>query len=215
MAPRLAALALVVALAVATWWSGLHELALDPERVRDLLVDSGVWGPFAFLAAFAVLEPFGVPGIVFVLPAALAWPAGLALALSWIGALLASVIGFAFARWIGRDWVQARLPPGLRVYDARLAERGLQTVIAVRLTFFMLPAAHWALGLSRVRFVPYLAGSAIGYLPGLIAIVLFGKGAVAVLKSQSPLVWLGAALVAAAVYLLLRRERQSRLQRRP
>jgi uncharacterized membrane protein YdjX (TVP38/TMEM64 family) len=213
LALRLTALALVVALGIATWSSGLLELAWEPERVRELLVESGVWGPLAFLAAFALLEPFGVPGTVFVLPAALVWPAGLALALSWIGALLASVIGFGFARWMGREWVQARLPQSLRVYDERLAERGLQTVIAIRLTFFMLPATHWALGLSRVRFAPYVAGSAIGYLPRLIVIVLFGKGVSAIFTSQSPLVWLSTAIVVAAVFVLLRRRRHSRLRR--
>lgn len=210
MALRLAALALVVALGVVAWWLGLIELVLQPERVRELLVESGVWGPLVFLAAFALLEPFGVPGVLFVLPAALAWPAGVALGLSWLGSLLASIVGFAFARWIGRDWVEAHLPARLRVYDQRLEERGLRTVIAVRLMFFLAPAAHWALGLSRVRIAPFLVGSAIGYLPGLVAVVLFGKGAAALLTGRSPLVWLAAALAVAAASLLFRRRASRR-----
>lgn len=201
-----------MALGVAAWLGGLFELISEPERVRTLLTESGVWGPLLFTLAFGLLEPFGVPGILFVVPATLAWPLGMAFALCWLGSVLAGIVGFGFARSIGRDWVAAHLPQRLRAYDQRLAERGLQTVILVRLLFFLAPPAHWALGLSRVRFGPFVLGTAIGFLPGIAALVFLGKGAFALLGEQPRVVWLAVAIAAGAVFVLLRQLRTRRQQ---
>ena len=210
MPRRLLLFAALVVLGVAAWQSGLLELIRQPERVRALLTESGIWGPLLFIVVFGLLEPFGVPGILFVVPASLAWPLGLAFALCWLGSVLAGIVGFGFARSIGRDWVAAHLPERLRSYDQRLAERGLQTVILVRLLFFLAPPAHWALGLSRVRFGPFVLGTAIGFLPGIAGLVFFGKGAFALLGDQPRVVWLAVAIAAGAVFVLVRQLRARR-----
>jgi uncharacterized membrane protein YdjX (TVP38/TMEM64 family) len=207
---RLLVLAALLGIAVAAWLGGLFELVREPERVQALLTESGVWGPLVFTLAFGLLEPFGVPGILFVVPASLAWPLGTAFALCWLGSVLAGIVGFGFARSIGRDWVAAHLPERLRAYDQRLAERGLQTVILVRLLFFLAPPAHWALGLSRVRFGPFVLGTAIGFLPGIAALVFFGRGAFALLADQPRVVWLTMAIAAGAIFVLLRQLRARR-----
>ncbi len=210
MPRRLLLFAALVVLGVAAWQSGLLELIRQPERVRALLTESGIWGPLLFIVVFGLLEPFGVPGILFVVPASLAWPLGMAFALCWLGSVLAGLVGFGFARSIGRDWVAAHLPERLRSYDQRLAERGLQTVILVRLLFFLAPPAHWALGLSRVRFGPFVLGTAIGFLPGIAGLVFFGKGAFALLGDQPRVVWLAVAIAAGAVFVLVRQLRARR-----
>ena len=137
----MAALRLVVLLLVplALAWAYLSGAlaAIDQEAIQTFLSRSGAWGPLAYVAAFALLEPFGVPGIAFVVPATFAWPLWQAYLLSWAGSIGAGIVGFSFARWIGRDWVKQRLPERLTRYDERLAERGLLTVIIVRLVFFL------------------------------------------------------------------------------
>ena len=113
---------------------GPRELLSDTDRISALLTESGIWGPLVYVAVFSLLEPAGVPGTLFIVPASLVWPLWLAFLLSWAGSIGAGVVGFGFARSLGRDWVQARLPDRLRGYDQRLAERGLTTVIVVRLS---------------------------------------------------------------------------------
>lgn len=206
---RIAALVGVIALGVAAYASGVFELLGDQERIRALLEESGAWGPVLYVLAFALLEPFGIPGIFFVVPASLVWPLWWAGLLSWIGSIGAGVVGFSFARWIGKEWVERHLTERMRAYDERLAERGLQTVIVVRLLFFLTPPAHWALGLSKVRFGPFVLGTAIGFIPGIAAITLIGRGLFGVLSDQPRGLWVAVGIAIAVALFLRNRNRRA------
>lgn len=203
----------IAAGAAALLAGGGLEWLRDPEGARAWMEDAGPWGRVAFVLAFALLEPLGVPGVLFMVPAAALWPAGEALLLSWLGAVGAGVLGAAAARHLLREAVAARLPPRFRRYDARLARRPLTTVLLVRLAFFLAPPAHWALGLSAVPMRHLVVGTALGLLPGVVVVVLGSRGAVA-LAQEHP-AWAaaagGGALVAA---LLARRAWRARRARR-
>jgi hypothetical protein len=131
-AAKVAALLLAVTVAVVAQRLGAFRLASDPERVRQALVDLGPWGYLAFLAVYVVLQPLGIPGMVFVVAAALIWPWPIAFALSMVGSLAASVVGFPFARFVARDWVAERVPARFRCYDEALAKRAFATVFVLR-----------------------------------------------------------------------------------
>jgi uncharacterized membrane protein YdjX (TVP38/TMEM64 family) len=208
---RRVALLLFAVLAVglaSAWGAGWFE-GLDRERVTALIRAAGPWGPVVFVAAFALLEPFGAPGVLFAVPASWVWPLPEAFALSWLGAVGAGCVGFFFARTIGRDWVEAHLPDRFRRFDERLATRGLVTVIVVRLAFFLAPPAHWLLGLSPVRVTPFVLGTSIGFAPGIFALVLFGEGLVRAFDRAPPEL-LAAVVVAVLAFALWRRRRLGR-----
>jgi len=190
---RLLFLALLIGLVVLAWGTGLHE-KVEIETIRELVDDAGAWGPVLFIALFG-LEGLGVPGIVFMVAAVAIWPPSLAFAYNFLGAQMAGLVGFGFARWMGRDWVAERLPDRVRRYESRVEERGLATVILVRLIFFLAPPAHWLLGLSPVRFRDYLVGTAIGMLPWLVAVSYGGSHALRWLTEQPPATWMMLAAV--------------------
>ena len=154
-------------------------LDLDAAEGQAWLQDAGAWGLLAFVAAFALLQPVGVASHLFVVTAALVWPPWVAFGASWTGALGAGCVAFAFARFVGREWVQARLPPRLRVWDERLATRGFRTVLTMRLLLFTFGPMQLMFGVSRVRFVAFVAGSALGLLPMLVAETWVGGSVVA------------------------------------
>ena len=87
----------------------LHHFA-DPARAKQTLLGLGPWGYLAFVAAYAILQPFGVPGTVFIMVAPLVWPWPVAFLLSMAGTMAASLVGFSFARFVARDLVAARYP---------------------------------------------------------------------------------------------------------
>ena len=144
--------------------SGVAE-GISPESIRAMLLDSHPWGPILFVLAFALLQPFGFAAHVFIIGASLVWPAPVSAALSWGGAVGAGCVAFLFARYMGRDWVQKRLPDKLAKYDERLAEHGLRTVLIMRLMLFTFGPMQFMFGVSRVRFAPFLLGSMIGLIP--------------------------------------------------
>lgn len=191
---RLVVLVAVLALGVGAYASGVVDHVSDQQKLRALLTESGAWGPIIFVGLFALLEGLGAPGLLFILAASFAWPLSLAFPLSLAGAVGAAVVGFVVARYLGRDVLEKYLPERLRRYDDQLAERGFQTVFLIRLFFFIAPWAHWMLGLSRVRFLPFLAGTTLGLIPGMLAATWAGGEGLGWLMEQELEVVIGSAI---------------------
>ena len=165
-----------VALAAATaWWSGLYQSG--PEHVADFVARAGIWGPLAFVALFVGAEIVHFPGILFVFAAAALWPARVAIPTVYLGALAASLVVFAIARHVVPAELRERLPERLLRYESLLERHGLLTVTGLRLVLFMAPTVHWLLGASRVSSRDFLLGTALGLLPGVIALTLLGRHA--------------------------------------
>jgi uncharacterized membrane protein YdjX (TVP38/TMEM64 family) len=169
---RATLLASVAATLCVLWWTGALAEAFEPERVRALLTETGAIGPLVWGLAFVLLQPFGMPGAAFMIPAALVWPPAVAIAVCLAGATGAGALAFALARWIGPEAIVARLPERARRQTLRAREHGFRTAFMVRLVLFLFPPAHWALGISGIRFGPFLAGSALGFVPGMTLWVL-------------------------------------------
>ncbi|MCA9643028.1 MAG: TVP38/TMEM64 family protein, partial [Myxococcales bacterium] len=107
---------------------GVFEQFGDPKQFAEAVVAMGAWGYVGFIVAYTLLQPFGVPGTVFVVAAPLIWPWPIAFALSMIGTMSASVVGFSFSRFIARDWVSARVPERFKKYNQALETNGFRTV---------------------------------------------------------------------------------------
>ncbi|MCH7708313.1 MAG: hypothetical protein IH884_07470, partial [Myxococcales bacterium] len=112
MAKRVVLLLLLIGIGVGIYASGLHE-QITVEAVRERVARAGVLGPVLFVLLFS-LEGVGVPGLIFMLTAIVVWPPGFAFLMNWLGALAASIVGFGYARYVGRDWVAAHLPDKIR-----------------------------------------------------------------------------------------------------
>lgn len=195
------ALAAILAIGGAT---GLYA-QLTPEGVRALVERAGWLGPFAFVALFAAAELVQVPGMLLVIAAAALWPPPLAIATSYAGALVAATSLFWLSRALFAESVRERLPPWLARHEARLETHGFTSVIALRLVLFLAPWVHWLLGVSRVSFRDFFAGTALGLLPGIVALTLVGRKAIDNWDRVQP--W---ALAALALFLALELARRLR-----
>jgi uncharacterized membrane protein YdjX (TVP38/TMEM64 family) len=182
---RILLLSIPVAIGAWLYTSGLWQ-QWDPAVAGAYLESLGLWGPGLFVVVFALANGLGAPGFLFVLPAVVVWPTSLALGLVWLGAFGAGCVGFAFSRTVGRDWVASHLPKNLQKLDGRIAEKGIQTVIFVRLTMFLLSASHWALGLTAIRPRAFLLGSIIGFLPPVVLWTTLGGDVWQALREGRP-----------------------------
>lgn len=199
-AAKIGLVLLAASLMGAAYATGVLDQFADPGAVKRTLVSLGGWGYLAFVVAYAVLQPFGVPGTVFVWAAPLIWPWHVAFALSMVGTMAASVVGFSFARFIARDWVASRIPAKFKKYEDGLRRRAFATVVVLRFIFWMPPPLHFFLGVSPVSFWTHFWGSVVGYAVPLLLVSLFGKQVFDWVLAQPPLVWVG---VGVAVVVLV------------
>jgi uncharacterized membrane protein YdjX (TVP38/TMEM64 family) len=165
-------LALAFLVAIVWFYASGAPRAIDAEAVQRWIRAAGAWGGVAFVAAYALLQPLGVRSLFFLLSAPLIWSPAEAVLLSWLGAVLASVLAFSVARFVAQEWAQRRAPARIRKLDDKLADDGFRTVALLRLLFYTTPALQLALVVSRVRFRPFLFGTMLGVLPFTLLMTL-------------------------------------------
>ena len=203
---RVLGLAAVVITVVVLAVLGGFKPLFDQEGVERFLTESGPIGPIAYVLGFIALQPLSIPGAALILPATFIWPAWQVLLLSWLGGMVASTAGFAFARWLARDWVEDHLPRRFRKWDERIAAHGFRNTILLRVLTGFAPPADWVLGMSAVSLRTFLLGTAVGLAVSVAPMAVFGDEAVR-LVDRAPLVLVPLAIVAAVAWWLLRRRR--------
>ena len=156
------------------WHFGWFEY-LTIERLRGLETQLGPWAPMAFVVAFVLGELLQVPSIFWILCAGLIWPWWVALPLSFVAAMLAATGAFLVARYILGDRFHEKLPARFEGLNDGLKRAPLKAILMIRLTTFLHPLVHWLLAASPIKLPVFLLGTALGILPGVIAIVLLGQ----------------------------------------
>jgi uncharacterized membrane protein YdjX (TVP38/TMEM64 family) len=134
------------------------------------------------------------------------------------GDTIATIIGFQVARSAGRDkvreWLQEK--SWFEWLERHTKSRGLYGVFFLRMMpFFPNSLANYALGLTALRFWPYLLASVLGSIPNL-ALYIFGTaGTISLLREgfASPASFAKALLLLILVALLVKGF-QSLLKRR-
>ncbi|WP_187351859.1 TVP38/TMEM64 family protein [Allosaccharopolyspora coralli] len=182
---------LLAALVVGLWARPVAPL-LNADQWRS---DGDVWTPLLFVLVFGVAALLFVPrpalsaaaGAVFSLP--------VALPVVVLGTVFGAGVAFWLARLLGRDAVGPWLREGrLETLDALSVRRGFTATVVCRL-LPLLPYAvvNYGAGVTRVRTVPFLAGTAVGTLPANIAYVTIGS-ALVVDTASGLVTWLGFAV---------------------
>ncbi len=195
----------------------LRELGGLPgtEWVDRTIRDEGLVGEAIFLAVGTAMTAAGLPRQTVAFLGGYAYGVVLGAALALLAQLLGCAASFWWARLIGRRWAERRMAGrfGARLRPLRdaLAADTFGATLAIRL----LPvgnnlALNLLAGAAGIRLAPYLAASAIGYLPQTLVFALLGKG---VRVDGAWQMALSAALLLVSVALglrLLRRHRAGR-----
>jgi uncharacterized membrane protein YdjX (TVP38/TMEM64 family) len=137
----------------------LRHLSLTPEAVRAAILS---WGPFLFF-----------PSTLLFIAAGLAFGPLLGTLYASIGGTAAAIVSFGLARVLGRDFVQARLPPRWRELQAEEWSAGLifflNLVPVVPITL-----VNYGAGLSRLSLLHYTLAVIGGLTPRAFAYSFFG-----------------------------------------
>ena len=170
---RIAALTVfTVGIALYGHYTGIVD-DFDVERIRSTVREAGALGVLAFFAVFAIGELFHIPGVVFLVAGLLSWGRTLGFPIVFLGSVISVSISFFVVRAIGGKALAALDRPFIRRILARLEDRPIRTVFLLRMFLFLAPPLNYALAMTNVRFRHYLVGSALGLVPGVLAVTLF------------------------------------------
>lgn len=166
----------LVALGYALQISGLGS-AIDEGWIDTEIRGRGINGELLFVAVGFLFTGIGLPRQIICFLGGYAFGFGQGTALGLLATTLGCIAAFGYARVLGRDFVAARFPRRVRKIDDFLHDNPLTMTLLIRL----LPVGsnlvtNLAAGVSGVRGVPFVAGSAIGYLPQTVIFALIGSG---------------------------------------
>jgi uncharacterized membrane protein YdjX (TVP38/TMEM64 family) len=145
------------------------------------LKGQGLLGEAVLLLLGAALTAVGVPRQAVAFLGGYAFGVVLGTGLAVAATLLGAALSFGWAQWLARDWAERRLAGryGRRLRGLRdaLVDRPFGATVALRL----LPVGsnlglNLLAGMAGIPLLPYLAGSALGYLPQTLVFALLGKG---------------------------------------
>ena len=151
--------------------------ALDRAWIDSEVRGRGLAGETLFVGAAALFVAVGLPRqiVSFLGGYAFGFVAGTGLALAASSA--GCVATFSYSRLLGRDLVAARSPVRIMKLDEFLGHNPFSMTLLIRL----LPVGsnlftNLAAGVSSVNPMPFLVGSALGYLPQTAVFALVGSG---------------------------------------
>ncbi len=168
-----------IVLAVFIWIYTVLDLghALETEWLDERIRSQGRVGWLLFVLLAATMTAVAGPRQLVSFAGGYLYSAPLGITLAIAGALLGCMVDFFLARFFMHSWVKRRMGKQMRRINSYLERAPFLMTIIIRL----LPvgnntATSLAAGLSSISALPFLAGSAIGYLPQTIIFTLLGSG---------------------------------------
>lgn len=166
----------LVALAVVFEESQLASM-LDKAWIDHEVRGHGLGGELLFLAMGSFAIAVGIPRQVISFLAGYAFDLALGTLLGVAATVVGCILTFYYARWFGRALVAARFPGRVRRVDTFIRDNTFGMTLLIRL----LPAGsnlvtNLAAGVTRVRVLPFMLGSTLGYVPQTLVFALAGNG---------------------------------------
>lgn len=161
------------------------------------------WAPFLTLGIFAVLGQTGFPQFVMIAAAVMVFGPVWGFVLSWTGTMISSGIGFVLGHLFGGELLRRFGGARLNGVSERLGRHGIVSILVLRnVPAGPFVAVNMMAGLSHITYRKFVIGTALGIVPKMAFIALFGASfskllqdrsivAIAVLAAVA-LVWVGA-----------------------
>jgi phospholipase D1/2 len=197
----LAAIAVVATLAVLWLATPLREWTDIPHLVALMksLGDSPT-AALAMLGAYIVGGLLAVPVNVLIAVTVIVFGPFVGTAYALLGVLLSACVLYEIGCRLPAERLRARLDAPLRRLAGGMGRPGVLAIALIR----VVPLAPYSVvnviaGAAHVGRVPYLIGTALGMLPGIVMNALFIDRVLAVIEAPRPLTWALLALVVATI----------------
>jgi uncharacterized membrane protein YdjX (TVP38/TMEM64 family) len=146
---------------------------LTAETLGRFLEGAGLWAPVVYMVIYAVGVCLFVPGTLLTGLGAAIFGAYRGFLYVWIGAMVGSAVAFLIGRTLGRDFAASLVGDKLKKYDDAIERNGFATVLYLRLVYFPFTPMNFGMGLTKVRFWDYVAGTGLGIIVGTFVFTFF------------------------------------------
>ena len=166
---------LVIVLLVLLAW--FVQDVLDKGRIDALVGERGVTGMLLFVSVCVLLGSIGLSRQLIAFLGGYAFGFSNGFILSMLAVVGACITTYTLSRGVLQRFLSGRLPARVQRIDRFLHDNTFSMAMLLRL----LPlGSNWviniAAGASSVRVVPFLLGSALGYIPQMVIFSLVGSG---------------------------------------
>ena len=172
-------LVLIGSLAILGYLASTTQVAslLDEKWIDREVRGQGLSGDLLFLAIGGLATAIGVPRQLIAFLGGYAYGILAGTLLATLTAGLGCVLAFYYARLLGRGMLAERYSTRIRKLDDFVHDHPFSMTLLIRL----LPvgsnlATNLVAGVSKVRALPFFAGSVLGYLPQSLVFALVGGG---------------------------------------
>jgi uncharacterized membrane protein YdjX (TVP38/TMEM64 family) len=146
---------------------------LTTEQLGRFLDTAGLWAPLVFIFIYTVGVCLFVPGTFLTGLGAAIFGPYLGFIYVWLGAMLGASAAFVIGRTLGREFAASLVGDRLKKYDEGIERNGFATVLYLRLVYFPFTPMNFGMGLTRVRFWDYVAGTGLGIVVGTFIFTFF------------------------------------------
>jgi uncharacterized membrane protein YdjX (TVP38/TMEM64 family) len=146
---------------------------LTADALGSFLETAGLWAPVLYMAIYAVGVCLFLPGTLLTGLGAAIFGAYWGFLYVWIGAMMGASAAFFIGRTLGRDFAASLIGGKLKKYDDAIERNGFATVLYLRLVYFPFTPMNFGMGLTKVRFRDYVAGTGLGIIVGTFIFTFF------------------------------------------
>ncbi len=173
--PLLVRIAIASLLVAAIGVGLLYRDRLDVAALQSWVAGAGWAGPILFIALYAAATPLFLPGSVLTLAGGALFGPLWGTLWNLTGATLGASLSFLAARYLAGGWVEQRIGGRMKRLKEGVEGEGWRFVAFVRLVpLFPFNLLNYALGLTRIPFLPYLVATWLFMLPGAVAYTWLG-----------------------------------------
>jgi uncharacterized membrane protein YdjX (TVP38/TMEM64 family) len=142
-------------------------------QLELFLESAGLWAPLLFVIIYVAGVCLFFPGTLLTALGAAIFGPYWGFLYVWTGAMIGAGLAFLIGRYFGRDFAASLIGDTLQRFDDAIERNGFATVLYLRLMYFPFTPMNFGMGLTKVRFYDYLAGTALGILVGTFIFTFF------------------------------------------
>ncbi len=180
---------------------------LDEESLKNWIAGFGMTAPLVYILIYSLAPAFMLPGLLITVVGGVLFGPVWGVVYAITGATIGASVAFQVARYLGRDFIEARvLRAGSKKWaelDSKVEVNGWKIVAFTRLIpLFPFNFLNYAFGLTRVRFFTFVWASFVFMLPGAAAYVIFSSSFLGLLKGRVSKEFVIGVLLVVAVSLI-------------